>query len=219
MSAGRVRLSTVVDALAARPRAFDALRWVLEAGFVGERRVLARERCDEATRLLDLGCGTGALAGSFSPEGYVGVDVNRRYIERARMKHVRHRFLVMDGLRLAFQPAAFDVVVVGGVIHHLADDEAGALLKEARRVLRTETGRLVAWEDVPTRQSWNVVGRLVHYLDAGDAIRPSPQYLELVEAIFPHVRHYPMRSGVCDYVVMVAGRSHAAIEPNGEARG
>ena len=90
-------LAPLIHALARRPRAFDALRFVLEAGFVGERRVLRKERCAAAATVLDLGCGTGALAGSFAPRGYVGVDMELPYLCRATDKHPAHRFLSMDG--------------------------------------------------------------------------------------------------------------------------
>lgn len=205
MTRGRVgMLERVVDALAARPVVSDAARWLLEAGFAGERAVLSRERCREASRVLDLGCGTGVLAGAFDAARYVGVDPGGRYVARARRKFPRHRFLVMDGTRLAFRSGAFDVVLIGGVIHHLEDADARALLAETRRVLRPDAGRLVAWEDVPARSRLNLVGRLVHRLDAGHRIRRAEAYRDLVRGVFPRVRDYPMRSGVCDYVVMVA---------------
>src|SRR4029453_11155578 len=172
------------------------------------RRVSLRERVvhDLAGRpiVLDLGCGTGVLAGEFRPDGYVGIDPDPRYVVHARRKHPRHRFAVMDGTRLGFGAATFDTVVISGVLHHLDDETAVAILAETRRVLGPSGGQLVAWEDVPTRSPLNVLGRVVHRLDEGDRIRPQHEYLDLVRAVFPRATDYPMRSGVCDYVVMVA---------------
>lgn len=197
-------LRPFVHALARRAVVFDALRWVLEAGFVGERRVLRDEQCGTAARVLDLGCGTGALAGEFAARRYLGVDADASYLRRAATRHPGRRFVAMDGCRLALRAGVVDVVVIGGVIHHLGDADAAAFLAEARRVLRPD-GRLVLWEDVPTRSAWNVVGRLVQRLDEGDHIRPEQHYLDLVQQVFPGARTYGMRSGVCDYVVVVAG--------------
>jgi SAM-dependent methyltransferase len=199
-------IQRLVDGAAAQPLLFDALRWVLEAGYRGERGVLEREGVLAARRVLDLGCGTGALAGLFAPDRYQGVDPNPRYIARGRSARPGYRFAVMDGRRLELEASSFDAVVIGGVVHHLPDADALEILREARRVL-VPAGRLVMWEDVPTVSRWNLIGGLVHHLDEGDHIRPTEAYLRLVESVFGRARHYAMSSGVCDYVVLVAERS------------
>jgi SAM-dependent methyltransferase len=198
----------VIEAMAAQPHVFDTLRWILEAGYRGEKQVLGREGLERAPSLLDLGCGTGAMAACFRREAYVGVDPNPRYIAHARRRRPGYRFEVADGRSLPFEDAAFEAVLIGGVIHHLEDPDARALLREAHRVLRPAVGRLVMWEDVPARSRWNVIGHLVHRLDEGDFIRTPEHYLEMTRATFGprSVRHYPMASGVCDYVVIVAER-------------
>jgi SAM-dependent methyltransferase len=195
-----------VHALAEEPRAFDLLRWILEAGYRGHKVVWRREGIVEAESILDLGCGTGAMAGSFRPESYVGVDVNPRYIARARTKKSRYRFEVADGRSLPFADGSFGAVLIGGVIHHLDDASARAVLQESRRVLVPGRGVLVMCEAVPTRSRWNLIGRLVAALDEGHFISPAERYLEMVYEVFGQggVRHYPMRSGVGDAVVIVA---------------
>lgn len=198
-------LAAVVHALARHPRVADALRWLLEAGFRGERRVLREQRCLEAGAVLDLGCGTGVLAGAFAADRYVGIDTDVACLRHAAAGYLRHRFAAMDGRSLAVRGGAFDMVIVGGVIHHLNDMAAAALLGEVRRVLLPGSGRVVLWEDIPTRSRWNVIGRLTHHFDKGGYIREPEHYLELIRGVFPAFRAYPMRSGVCDYLVVVAG--------------
>ncbi len=195
-----------VHALAVEPRTFDLLRWILEAGYRGEKDVLRREGIAEAASVLDLGCGTGTMAGSFRPESYVGVDVNARYIERARATKSRYRFEVADGRSLPFADGSFDAVSITGVIHHLDDASARGLLQEGRRVLVPGSGVLVMSEPVPTRRRWNLIGRLIVRLDEGDFIRPPEQYIEMACEVFGEaaVRHYPTSSGVSDRVVIVA---------------
>ncbi len=183
---------------------FDVLRWILEAGYHGEKNVLRKECPPGSGKVLDLGCGTGALAGMFDSRGYLGVDPNPSYIERAKKKRSSHCFLMMDGRCLELETASFDRVIISGVLHHLEDPDAAKILSEAKRVLRPETGRLVMWEDVASRSRFNLVGRLVHFLDEGDHIRSKDHYLQLVRSYFKDVTHYPMSSGVCDYVVVVA---------------
>lgn len=187
-----------VHALSEQPRAFDFLRWILMAGYRSHKEVLRREGITEAASVLDLGCGTGALTGFFRPEGYVGVDINPRYIERARTKMGRYRFEVADGRSLPFADGSFDAVLIGGVIHHLDDASARTVLEETRRVLVPGKGVLVMCEAVPTRSRWNVIGRLIVALDEGDFISPAQRYLDMVRKVFGQqsVRHYPISAGV-----------------------
>ncbi|MBI4323022.1 MAG: class I SAM-dependent methyltransferase [Candidatus Omnitrophica bacterium] len=200
----KLLLQSLVSRLAARPVLFDMLRWILEAGFNGERIVLKQEGLQHIGDVLDLGCGTGVFANMFRPTSYVGIDINQGYIKRARKKHPTHRFLVMDGRALDFTSQSFDAVVISGVIHHLEDQDAIAILTEAARVLKPGIGRLIMWEDVPTRSRYNLIGSLVHQFDLGDHIRAEQHYVHIVQAVFDQVRCYPMSSGACDYLVMVA---------------
>lgn len=195
-----------VHALSEQPRAFDFLRWILMAGYRSHQQVWRREGITEAASILDLGCGTGAMAGFFRSEGYVGVDVNARYISRARAKKSAYRFEVADGRSLPFEDGSFDAVLIGGVIHHLDDDSARSVLEESRRVLVPGRGTLVMCEAVPTRRRWNWIGRLVVALDEGHFITPAERYLEMAREVFGQqaVRHYPISAGVGDGVVIVA---------------
>ncbi|OBG95561.1 hypothetical protein A9X05_07000 [Mycobacterium sp. E3298] len=195
-----------VHALAVQPRAFDFLRWILEAGYRREKEVLRREGIVGAASILDLGCGTGVMASSFRPEGYVGVDMNPRYIARARATKSQYRFEVADGRSLPFADGSFDAVLISGVIHHLDDDSARGLLQESRRILAPGSGVFVMSEPVPTRNRWNLVGRVIVRLDEGDFIRPPERYLAMSCEVFgaPFVRNYPISSGVSDRLVIVA---------------
>lgn len=76
-------------------------------------------------RILDLGCGNGALCSSLLNAGYdtVGVDFDRQGIETARANvpgAVFHRYGVQDDARgLLAEVEPFDVVVSTEVIEHL----------------------------------------------------------------------------------------------------
>lgn len=197
-------VKNAIDALASKPVVFDALRWILEAGYAGEKRILRQEKILEEGRVLDLGCGTGALTKLFDPKRYVGVDASATYIAHAKKTKPRHEFHVMDARRLALDPQSFDAVLISGVLHHLDDADAAQILSEVSRVLKPGTGRLVMWEDVPVRHSSNWIGRLVHYLDEGEHIRPATGYISMIKTPLRVEHHYFMSSGVCDYVVITA---------------
>lgn len=195
-----------VHALAVVPLTLDFLRWILTAGYRGAKNALRREGIAEAGSILDLGCGTGAMAECFCPESYVGVDLDANYIEHARSTKSGYRFELGDGRSLPFADGSFDAVLINGVVHHLDDASAQGLLQEGKRVLDPGSGVLLMCEPIPARHRWNWIGRLIVRLDEGDFIRRSEAYVELVRGVFTDatVRHYPVSSGVCDALVIVA---------------
>lgn len=108
--------------------------------FVGVRRMVWRLLALGADpsrlgRVLDVGCGTGALLDEMSRNaGEVwGLDISPEALAFCRQRG--HTRLVQgDAAHLPFRGADFDVVTAIGVIEHLDDDEA--FLRELARVLK-----------------------------------------------------------------------------------
>ncbi|HVS19451.1 MAG TPA: class I SAM-dependent methyltransferase [Planctomycetota bacterium] len=123
----------------------------------------------DGARVLDLGCGTGRLAGHWSDRGWraVGLDPSHTMLERAarRLPVVR-----ADGRRLPFADGAFDAVCATFVLEFAADPVA--VLREARRVARTRVVVLAL-----ARDSWLGWRRRMQ------AVRGHP--------IFAHLRLHP----------------------------
>lgn len=87
--------------------------------------------------VLDLATGTGDIAAACADYGatVVGLDVTKRMIELAHLKHgSRVRFLVGDMLALPFPAASFDVVTTGYGLRNVPD--LTAALGEIQRVLK-----------------------------------------------------------------------------------
>lgn len=108
----------------------------------------------EATRVLDVACGTGDLTFALKrrqPTAQVfGADFTDAMLAIARDK--AHKlgldvtFLTADGTDLPFQDASFDAVTIGYGLRNFADPAAG--LAEFRRLLKPG-GRLVVLEFPP----------------------------------------------------------------------
>jgi ubiquinone/menaquinone biosynthesis C-methylase UbiE len=103
------------------------------------------------TRLLEVGCGVGAVLGilgdAFPDVTLAGVDLEARQIEMAR-DHLREQGIAADvrcadGLSLPYDDGSFDHVWMMWFLEHVAD--AVGALREARRVLVTG-GELTAIE-------------------------------------------------------------------------
>ncbi len=203
----QLSIEGALDRVSAAPRLWNMLRWVVEAGFQGEREAIARELRPwhgDTRRFLDFGCGTGEFAGEFPAARYVGIDLSRGYLSFA----ARHRpgsYLVSAGEALPFAAGSFDAALVLGVLHHMPDELARVAMAELARVLRPRATALVM-EDIPPPSGQNPAGHLMHAIDRGGHIRSEAEYRAIFGPAFAVERSYTLRSGICDYAVYVLGR-------------
>jgi SAM-dependent methyltransferase len=111
--------------------------------YTRSRMALVVRQCAGARRVLEIGCGDGALLGRLAAAGHevTGVDRDDRALELAAAMLSRH------GLRAELHPdlrfvkhQRFEAVVLAEVIEHL--DDPAATLAEAAKLL-TADGRLV----------------------------------------------------------------------------
>ncbi len=101
---------------------------------------------DRAVRILDLGCGYGALLGVLRESGYrnaTGVDTSYEQVEAARDLGLD---CVEQGDLVAYlnraRDASWDVIVAFDVLEHFREDELLEIADELYRVL-APTGRLI----------------------------------------------------------------------------
>jgi ubiquinone/menaquinone biosynthesis C-methylase UbiE len=94
-----------------------------------------------ANEILEIGCGQGAGAriiyDLFSPQRYVGIDLDPRMIKRARKRSGAlpdATFTEGDVTDLEFPDATFDLVIDFGIIHHVPNWKDA--LAEVHRLLR-----------------------------------------------------------------------------------
>ena len=111
-------------------------------------------RLSPATRILDLGAGTGRFGKVFvaANDLYVGVDSSQEML-RAFLKHNADACLILaDGQQLPFRDGTFGIVMLMQVLSGLRDWRG--LLSEARRVLHPE-GAIVVGHTVSPPQGIN----------------------------------------------------------------
>jgi ubiquinone/menaquinone biosynthesis C-methylase UbiE len=122
-----------------------------------------------ADRVLDVGCGTGRLAGPLTgflgPDGsYEGFDSSKERIdwcnEHIAPHHPRFRFTVADVYSGQYNPAAqtraseyvfpygdgeFDVVLLSSVFTHMLPDDVAHYLDEIGRVIKPGGRAMITW--------------------------------------------------------------------------
>ena len=132
---------------------------------------------DAGARIVDVGCGTGALTTALvdhaDPAAIVGVDPSVGFIEHARKQTTDPRvtFAVADAENLPFDDAEFDAAVSGLVLNFVSDSARG--VAESVRVVRRD-GRVAAYV-------WDYADRmeLIRYFwDAAVELDPAAEALD-----------------------------------------
>ena len=116
-------------------------------------------RLNDGDRVLDLGCGTGALTAALARKGVwvTGIDISppmlslaaQRVREEGLEEQVELREMGAVDLDTAFPDGRFDAVVSTLVLSELSDDEIAYTLTECHRILRKGGWLLVADEVMP----------------------------------------------------------------------
>jgi 2-polyprenyl-3-methyl-5-hydroxy-6-metoxy-1,4-benzoquinol methylase len=106
------------------------------------KNILKKNGVLQYGNLLDIGCGTGAIADFFHKEGakVIGIDPNSKMIEEAK-KYKSCIFLVQNGTNLQFTNSSFDTIIINDVLEHVPYNQARKLLEEAKRVMNVN-GRM-----------------------------------------------------------------------------
>jgi 2-polyprenyl-3-methyl-5-hydroxy-6-metoxy-1,4-benzoquinol methylase len=118
-------------------------------------------------RVLDVGCGVGALAEQLPPERYLGIDADSESIEEARRRHPDHRFEVVsrDPTWVEKLPLGrFDTIVLLAVVEHLSDPE-GLLGALARRL--EAQGAIEVTTPAPALEWAHTLGARIGLFSAG----------------------------------------------------
>jgi len=168
------------------PEVYQAYQ--VAGGFFGARLKAFRDYVDfsRVKRVFDIGCGPGHIV-QYIPQGidYIGFDTAERYIDYANVKwRGRGRFMSRPFDRSAVE--AFgkpDLILMNGVLHHMDDETAVAVVKDAAEALGEE-GVFFALDGC-FRDGQSPIARYLLEKDRGEYVREAGGYDAIVRQAFP----------------------------------
>jgi SAM-dependent methyltransferase len=144
-------------------------------------------RPEAGARILEIGCGPGTIVSYLPPSDYLGFDLSPKYIELARKRFPKARFVCerVSQFSLANEQS-FDLVLALGIVHHLEDAEARQLFQIAHDALKPG-GKLVTIDGVWTGDQ-SPAARWFLARDRGEHIRIEREYVGIASEIFSNIR-------------------------------
>jgi SAM-dependent methyltransferase len=171
------------------PAVFDLYQRLIGAPGMLDRFVTEWVRPCRGNRLLDIGCGTGAVV-PYLPHGIelVGVDISEAYIRAASARYGDiGEFRVADASDQSLDLGApFDIAYASGVLHHIPDAPARRAIDGAMARLKPG-GRFVSIDPtlVPG-QGW--ISRSIVKGDRGEHVRSPERLAALMEDYKPSLQ-------------------------------
>lgn len=152
--------------------------------YLRKRSSLIAERHPPPARLLDVGCGTGVLAGALSGQGYdvVGVDPSEGMLDVMRKRFPAVESVQASGTEMPFEDGSFDIAVSVATMHHIADPEAvRRALGEMARVVRSG-GHVLVWDHNPRNPYWPHLMKRVPQDQGDERLIPLAELLDGLRA-------------------------------------
>jgi SAM-dependent methyltransferase len=134
-------------------------------------------------RVLDVGCGTGALGGHIADAGYqvYGVDVSPGMLAQATDRGLLGAFAAFS-TALPFADDSFDLTITVATLHHLETPVRVAFtIAEMGRVVRPG-GFVVLWDHNPLNPYWPLLMRRVPQDSGEERLVPQAEILADVRA-------------------------------------
>jgi SAM-dependent methyltransferase len=170
-------LAELKDRFMAIPWVYDKVR-PLVIGTDYYKTVARFCRIREEDRVFDLGCGTGRLLEFIQCESYLGADLDRSALKRARKNFSANHIHFVAGEEWDEPLRKLDptVVLMLGLVHHISDEEFRATVERIRSVVKAP--RIITLDT--TVFPGNLVSNLLSRMDRGRYVRRQPAY----EALF-----------------------------------
>jgi len=131
-------------------------------------------------RILDIGCGTAALLQHLpSNIQYTGIDVHSPYIESCRKRYPKRGEFICSDWSTVQITEPVDYVLLLGLLHHLNDDDAKAVIRLGLQHLNPK-GFLLSLDGC-REEDRSSVEELFYAIDRGSFVRKPQEY----EALFP----------------------------------
>jgi SAM-dependent methyltransferase len=194
-------LTNALHRLVAWPRVYDAVQCLAGAREVQRRLEKQVSRLPVASRVIDLGGGTGISRGLWPADClYICLDLDPQKLRGFLSKHPGGMAVLADGTQIPIATGSVDVILCKAVSHHLSDPLWLAMLDESARVLAPQ-GTFVFVDAIwaPTR----LVGRLLWRFDRGAHPR-SPQALRAFIARRYEVRYWERFATYHEFVLCTA---------------
>jgi len=140
-------------------------------------------------KILDIGCGPAEILEHIPKCEYHGYDIDKRSIKYAQRKYHQKNFHFyckrFNGNELKKLPK-FDFIIFFGILHHLKNEEASAILNLCKKKMKKNSKLLT--EDPIFVERQNFIAKFLIKKDRGMNVRKKSEYINLLKKHFRNIK-------------------------------
>ncbi|OCL28093.1 hypothetical protein U472_02550 [Orenia metallireducens] len=128
-------------------------------------------------KVLDFGCGIGSSCSLFSPDKYLGIDLDSNRIKYAKELYPKYSFRSIKEKGLKDINQSFDYILIIAVLHHISSIDLEDILIELADLLNSNGKLLIIEPYYHLNSHFN--NHFMSLFDNGQYIRTIDDYLKI----------------------------------------
>lgn len=150
--------------------------------------------------VMDFGCGIGYFCKIFDKKKYVGLEINSKFIKRAKEINVHYIFKNFKDKNIKKITKKVNAVLINNVLHHMSDEQIKDAIKFIKQNSSGKKVKLIAIEPVFPKKFFSLQFFL-KALDIGNYIRTTSEYKKILKKNFKIKKNYTQKVGIANSVI------------------
>ena len=161
-----------------------------------------KKNFNQKNYVLDFGCGAGFFSQLFNPKKYLGVEINKSFLNTSKIRNSKHTFKLLKKNYLKGYENKIDYIFINNVLHHLTDDQIFETFVFFKKTLKKKIKVFIVEPLLP--KSFFSVEFFMKVLDIGDNIKDKRNYVSLLKKIL-YIKSFNVKKVSIGSVLVVKG--------------
>ena len=155
---------------------------------------------DRKNYVLDYGCGVGFFSKIFDKKRYVGLEINKKFLLRAKKINKGYKFLELEDKKIRKFKSKINAVFINNVLHHMSDDQINSALQFLKENSK-KNSKLLIIEPLLPKKIFSLQF-LLKALDIGNFMREKEGYIDILAGV-KILKITQAKFGINDHVVIL----------------
>jgi len=150
--------------------------------------------------VLDYGCGVGFFCKIFNKKRYLGLEINKKLLQRAKKINKGYKFLELKDKKVTKFKNKINAVLINNVLHHMSGNQINLALQFLKKNSKNNTKLLIIDPLLPKK--FFSLQFFLKALDIGNFMRRKEDYIKVLKRV-KILKITQARFGINDHVVIL----------------